>query len=168
VINAVSGGQHHRRRQHRADALKPGSQATIEQDQRQRHRAHQIGGAHIVEAQLAGAGVAGQHADQQKHQQQRCAEAQRQQARQNAGHHQDRAEQNGYADRIERSHEPPQVIANACTRILIVATVRRQPISAASGNVPILPALPCFAAVSLRWRRRCRYGNLPDIRIKFV
>jgi hypothetical protein len=41
------------------------------------------------------------------------------------------------------------------------------PISAASGNVPVLLALPCFAAVSSRWRRRCRYGNLPDIRITF-
>jgi hypothetical protein len=33
---------------------------------------------------------------------------------------------------------------NYCTGILIVATVRRQPISAASGNVPGLAALaPC-------------------------
>ena len=127
--------QHHRGRQHRADALKPRSQAAIEQDQRQRHRSHQIGGAHIVEPQVAGAGIAGQHADHQKHQQQRRAEAQRQQARQNAGHHQHRAEKNGYADRVERSHGPPLIpqmlhksCTNPCNCILIVATVRRQPI----------------------------------------
>ncbi len=118
--------QHHRGRQHRADALKPRAQAAIEQDQRQRHRPHQIGGAHIVEPQLARTGIAGHHADQQEHQQQRRAEAQRQQARQNAGHHQNRAEKDGYADRIERSHAPSQTIANTCNCILIVATVRRQ------------------------------------------
>ena len=96
--------QHHRRRQHRANALKPGLQAAIEQDQGQRHRAHQIGGADVVEPQLAGTGIAGQHADEQEHQQQRRAEAQREQARQNAGHHQNGAKKNGYAD---RSREKP-------------------------------------------------------------
>ena len=134
VISAVSstpiGRQRHRWREHRADALKPRAQAAIEQDQRQRHRSHQIGGAHIVEAQLPRAGIAGQHADEQKHQQQRRAEAQRQQARQNAGHHQCGAEKNGYADRIERGHERSKLIINACSCILIVATVRRQPIFA--------------------------------------
>jgi len=58
----------------------------------------------------------------------------------------------GYADRIERSHEPPQIIANICINtcncILIAATVRRQPISAASGNVPDLLALTRFTGVS--------------------
>src|SRR6266850_265097 len=74
------------------------SNTPIEQDQRQRHRADQIGGADVVEPQLPRAGVAGQHADEQEHQQQWRAEAQREQARQNAGHHQSRAEKNGYAD----------------------------------------------------------------------
>jgi len=140
--------QHHRRRQHRADALKPRSQAAIEQDQRQRHRAHQIGGAHVVEPQLARAGIAGQHADHQKHQQQRRAEAQRQQARQDARHDKRGAEKNGYADRVERRHGPSQITANTCNCILIVATLRRQPISAASGNVPDLPASTHFTGVS--------------------
>ena len=121
--------QRHRRRQHRADGLKPRPQAAIEQDQRQRHRAHQIGGADVVEAQLAGTGIAGQHADQEKHQQQRRAEAQRQQARQDAGHHQNGAEKNGYADRVERRQKASQTGANTCNCILIVATLRRQPIS---------------------------------------
>jgi hypothetical protein len=86
--------------------LEPRSQAAIEQDQRQRHRSHQIGGANVVEPQLARAGIAGQHADHEKHQQQRRAEAQRQQARQNAGHHQNRAQKNRYADLVERRHGP--------------------------------------------------------------
>ena len=100
------GRQHHRRRQHRADALKPRPQAAIEQDQRQRHRSHEIGGAHVVETQPARAGIAGRHADEQEHQQQRRAETQRQQARQDAGHHQNRAQKNRDADRVERRHEP--------------------------------------------------------------
>ena len=68
----ADGRQHHRWRQHGADALKLGPQAAVEQDQRQRHRAHQIGGAHVVEAELARPGIARQHADQQEHQQQRA------------------------------------------------------------------------------------------------
>jgi hypothetical protein len=160
--------QRHRRRQHRADALKPRLQPAIEQDQRQCHRSHQIGGADIVESKLAGAGIAGQHADEQKHQQQRRAEAQREQAGENAGHHQHRTEKNGYADRVERSHEPPQVIVNTRNCILIVATLGRQPISADSGNVPDFAALTRSRGVSYRWRRDCDYGNLPDIRIKFA
>ena len=147
----AGGRQHHRRRQHRADTLKPGPQAAIEQDQRQRHRPHQIGGADVVEPQLAGTGIAGQHADEQEYQQQRGAEAQREQARQNAGHHQDRAKQNGYADRIERSHEPPEIIANTCpntcTSSLSSPQLDANPISRDSGNVPDLPALFDFAAV---------------------
>jgi hypothetical protein len=61
--------QHHRRRQHGANALEPGLQAAIEQDQGQRHRSHQISGADVIEPQLARAGIAGQHPDEQKHQQ---------------------------------------------------------------------------------------------------
>ena len=162
----ADGRQHHRGRQHRADALKPRAQAAVEQDQRQRHRSHQIGGAHVVEPQLARAGIAGHHADQQKHQQQRRAEAQRQQARQDAGHHQNRAEKNGYADRIERSHErfrkspqipaiaslsSPQFDAKAISGRLQAAPNARR-IVPAPGNLR-------YAGVSSRWRRRGGYGN---------
>ncbi len=52
----ADGGQHHRRRQHRMDALKSRFQPAVEQDQRQRHRSDQIGGADVVEPDLAGAG----------------------------------------------------------------------------------------------------------------
>ena len=62
------GRQHHRGRQHRADALKPRSKSAVEQDQRQRHRSHQVGGADVVELELAWTGIAGQHADHQEHQ----------------------------------------------------------------------------------------------------
>jgi hypothetical protein len=44
-----------------------------------RHRTHQIGAAHVIEPDLPRAGIAGQHAYHKKHQQQRRAEAQRQQ-----------------------------------------------------------------------------------------
>jgi hypothetical protein len=55
-----------------------------------------------------------------------------------------------------------------CTCILIVATVRRQPISLASGNVPDLPALSDFTGLAYRWYQRHDCGNLPDIRIKLI
>jgi len=60
----------------------------------------------VIELELARTGIAGQHADDQEHQQQRRAKTQRKQARQDAGHHQRRAKQNGYADLIERCHAP--------------------------------------------------------------
>ena len=142
------GRQHHRWREHGSDALKLGPQAAVEQDQRQRHRAHQKGRAHVVEVDLARAGVARQHADHQEHQQQGCAEAQREQARQDSGHHQNGAEQNGYADLVEGCHfagiEPSQTRANTCTCILIVATVERQPHFCESGNVPDFKGLTRF------------------------
>ena len=132
VIAAVSehadGRKHHRGRQHRADALKPRAQSAVEQDQRQRHRADKIGRPHVVELQLPGTGIAGQDADEQEHQQQRRAEAQREQARQDAGHDKHGAEQNGYADLVERSHAPSKVRANTCICILIAAMMGRQPI----------------------------------------
>ena len=152
----ADGGQHHRRRQHRLDALKPRFQPAVEQDQRQRHRSHQIGGVHIVEPDLAGAGIAGEHADEQKHQQQGRAEAQRQQARQDARHHQNRAKKNGYADRIERSHEPFAIAAKPCDCILIVATLRRQPISAGQRQCARFTGASCNSDVLPRWRRRAR------------
>ncbi len=63
-----------------------------------------IGGADVVEFQAARAALAGQHAEQQEHQQQRRAEAQRHQARQDAGQDQQAAEQDGDADGVERGH----------------------------------------------------------------
>jgi len=53
-------------------------------------------------------------------------ESQREQARQDAGHHQNGAEKDGDADRIEGSHERSQIAANICNCILIVAAVGRQ------------------------------------------
>jgi hypothetical protein len=164
-------GQRHRGRQHRANALKPRSQAAVEQDQRQRHRAHQIGGAHVVEPQLARAGIAGQHADEQEHQQQRRAEAQRQQARQNAGHHQNRAEKNGYADRIERGHELSQSL-QVLGKILQLHPYRRHSSTPThfygQRQCARFAGLTPRIGVLYRWRRRCGCGILPDIRIKLI
>jgi hypothetical protein len=53
-----------------------------------------------------------------------------------------------------------------CDCILIVATVERQPISPASGNVPDLPALSHFTGMAYRWYQRHDYGNLLELRIK--
>ena len=69
------------------------AQAAVEQDQRQRDRADGVGGRDVVEHDAAGAALARQHADDEEHQQQRRAEAQRDQARQNAGQDQQAAEQ---------------------------------------------------------------------------
>src|SRR6185437_5868423 len=88
---------------------------------------HEVGGADVVEAELARASIAGDHADHQKHQQQGRAEAQRQQARQDAGHDQNRAEKDGYADRVEGGHARSQITAEiSAPRILIVAAVGGQ------------------------------------------
>ena len=73
------------RRQHAAEGGKPGAQTAVEQDQGQRDRADRVGELHVVEADAAGPGFSGQHADQNEDQQQRGAEAQRHQTRQDAG-----------------------------------------------------------------------------------
>ena len=95
------GGERHRGRQHGAVALEARAQAAIEQDQRQRDRADQIGGTDVLEFDMTGAGITREHADDEEHQQQRRAEAQGQQARQDAGHDQDRAKEDGNADGVE-------------------------------------------------------------------
>src|SRR5207249_3735803 len=61
-----------------------------------------------IEAEPARPGIARQHADQEEHQEQRRPEAQREQTRQDARHHQNGAQKDGDANRVERSHEPPQ------------------------------------------------------------
>src|SRR5262249_9127527 len=88
---------------------------------------------------LTGPGIARQHADPQKHQEQRRAETQREQAREDAGHDQHGAEQDGYADGVEGGHEIAQILAVEVKHshpVLIVAKVARQPISANSGDLP--------------------------------
>ena len=96
--------QHHRRRQHAAEGRKPRAQAAVEQDQRERDGADHIGRAHVVELDPARPALARQHAEEQEHQQQRRPEPHRDQARQDAREHQQRAEQNADADDIERGH----------------------------------------------------------------
>ncbi len=49
-----------------SDALEFRLQAAVEQDQRQRHRPHQIGGPDIVERDAAGAGLAGENPNARK------------------------------------------------------------------------------------------------------
>ena len=67
------------RGQHAAEGHKTRAQTAVEQDQRQRDRADRESEPHIVEMDSAGPGLAGQHADHNEDQQQRSAEAQRDQ-----------------------------------------------------------------------------------------
>ncbi len=96
--------QGQRRGENAAECGQPGTQTAIEQDQGERDGADQIGGPHIVELDAAGTGFAGQHADRQKHQQQRGAKPQRHKARQDARKHQCRAQQNCQTYSIENGH----------------------------------------------------------------
>ena len=90
--------------EHAAEGRKARAQAAVEQDQRERDRADQVGRAHVVELDAARPGLARQHAEDEEHQQQRRAEAQRDEARQDARQHEQRAEQNAEADGVERGH----------------------------------------------------------------
>ena len=101
----ADGRKRHRRTKHVAKGRKARAQAAVEQDQGERDRAHDIGRAHVVEANAAGPRFARQHADQQEYEQQRRAEAHGDQARQDAGEHQQRAKQNDDADGVESGHE---------------------------------------------------------------
>ncbi len=97
----ADGGERDRRPEHAAEGRKARAQAAVEQDQRQRDRAHHIGGANVVEHQAARPALASEHADDQEHQQQRCAEAQGDEARHDAGEHQQGAEQNSDTESVE-------------------------------------------------------------------
>ena len=64
----ADGREQNGRRQHGADAGKARPQTAVEQDQGERDGADQIGGADVVELNLAGTGIAGEHADGKEHQ----------------------------------------------------------------------------------------------------
>ena len=100
----ADGRQQARRPDHVAEGLVAGAQPAVEQDQRQRHRSDGVGEPHVVEPDAERPGLARQHADQEEDQQQRRAEAQRHQARQDAGQDQKRRKQNTDADCVKRGH----------------------------------------------------------------
>src|SRR5262245_25778701 len=79
-------------------------QAAVEQDEGQRDRTDRIGDTDVIELDTAGPVFAGQHADQEEDQQQGRAKAHRDQARQDAGEHQQAAQQNDEAYIVERTH----------------------------------------------------------------
>jgi len=60
--------QGHRRTENAAESREPGTQASVEQNERKRDRADDIGGAHVIELNAARARFAGNHADDEKHQ----------------------------------------------------------------------------------------------------
>ncbi len=88
------------------NVAQPRAQAAVEQDQGERHRADQIGRTDVIELDPAGSGFAGQHADQEKDQQQGSAEAQGNKTRQDAGQHQECREHDGETDGVECCHGP--------------------------------------------------------------
>ena len=94
----AEGGQRQRGPQRHAEALDPRAHATIQQDDRQRQVADQIRRGVVAELDAAGAVVAGQHADCEKHHQNRNAEARTEGADQNADGHQQRADQEQAVD----------------------------------------------------------------------
>ncbi len=98
------GGEHQRGGEHAAEGGKARAQAAVEQDEGERNRAHQIGGVHVIELDPARPRLARQHAQDQEHQEQRRPEPHGHQARQDAGQHQERAQQNADADGVESGH----------------------------------------------------------------
>ncbi|MEY9419899.1 hypothetical protein ABIF69_006341 [Bradyrhizobium japonicum] len=135
------GREHDGGREHGADAGKARLQAAVEQDQGERHRADQIGGADVVELKLPGAGIAREHADGEEDEQQGRAEAQSKQARQDTGHDEDGAEQYGEADRVEGSHPPSGY------KSLELHPYRRQT-PAPTHFLPLAAICPYFAALT--------------------
>ena len=82
-------GQHRCRFERDAEHRKRRAQAAVEQNQRQRQLAHQRRADEIVKGDFAHAFFARQHADAEKHQQQRHPQPRRQPA----GHHADKQQQ---------------------------------------------------------------------------
>src|SRR5262249_39117339 len=87
-----------------AKGRKPSAQSTVEQDERKRDRADHVGRTHVIELDSARSCLAGEHAENKEHEQQWRAEPHCDQARQDAGEHEKRAEQNADADSVERCH----------------------------------------------------------------
>ena len=98
------GRQRSGRSQHVPQAGETGAKAAIKQDQCKRDRTDRIGSADIVELDAPWPALTGEHADQQKHQEQGRAESQRDEARQDAGENQQAAKQYGQTDSVEGAH----------------------------------------------------------------
>ena len=80
VIDNAEGGEHGSRAQAAAETFGAGIEPAVQQDDGERHTADRIGNAAIVEDDTPGTVLAGQHADRQKHQQQRHADSVRERA----------------------------------------------------------------------------------------
>ncbi len=89
--------------EHAPERGKARAQAAIEQDQGERNRSDHVGRAHVIELD-AEPHIAGAHADQEEHQEEGRPEPQGDEARQDAGQHQCRAQQNGETDCVECAH----------------------------------------------------------------
>ena len=90
--------------EHAAERREPGPQAAIEENERKGNRADRVGDAYVVELEPEGPGFACEHAHDQEHQEERRPEAHGNQARHDPGEHQEPAEQDAEADRVERPH----------------------------------------------------------------
>ena len=99
---------------HIAERLEPGAQATVEKNEAECHRPDRVGELDIVEPDAEWPGFAGQHAHDQERQQQWRPEPHCKQAREDAGQHQQRAEQNADTDRIEQHHRATTLLDEGC------------------------------------------------------
>ena len=100
----ADGGEQQRGREHAAEDREPCPQAAVEEDHRERHRAHEVGGAVVVEDDPARPVLAREHADDQEDEQQRRAEAGGDQAGEDAEDDERRADEDQGVDDIETCH----------------------------------------------------------------
>ena len=96
---AVASDQ--RRPEHAAEDREPRPQAAVEEDDRERDRADEVGDRVVVEGDAARPVLAGEHADDEEDEEQRRPEARRDQAREDAEHDQRRADEDGGVDEVD-------------------------------------------------------------------
>jgi len=100
------GSEHQRRRRRKAIAAQGRVKSTVEENDRQRQRADEIGDAAAVEGDAQEAVFAGEQADAQEHQQQGRADPSGNQARQRAERDQTGAEKDGDVNRFRQTGTP--------------------------------------------------------------
>ena len=104
VIDDAGRGEEQRWRQHAAEHRQPRAQAPVEQDDRQRDHADEIGGAVVVEDDPARPVLPGEHAHHQEDEEQRRAGPGGDEAGEDAEQHQRRAHEDRRVDEIEAVH----------------------------------------------------------------
>ena len=102
----AKGGQAESRLQTQPEGTEAGTQAAVEQDDRQGNIADHIGGGEVIELDTADAVLAGEHAHHQENQQRRHPEPGTQGAQQQAGKHQAGADKKKQVQRVQAESIP--------------------------------------------------------------